>query len=138
LKINSEGHIIAAAYYKDKAGRKRVAVSTDGSSAGKKAIADILVSDLTQDRSYAEQSGPSLNFLVKTIGYPLVKKYAIQFDDFAKIIEGKKDIERPDNSDPEVMNHPELKSFFFKRKIGNEWHTKIAIGTAFNKLSKKL
>jgi hypothetical protein len=138
LKLNSEGHIIAAAYYRDKAGRKRVAVSTDGSAAGKKAIADILVSDLTQDRSYAEQSGPSLNFLAKTIGYPLVKKYAIPFDDFVKIAEGSKAIERPDNSDPEVMKHPELKSFFFKRKINGEWHTKIAIGTPFKKLNKKL
>jgi hypothetical protein len=137
LKLSASGKIIAAAYYRDKGGRKRVAVSTDGSVAGRTALADILVSDLTQGRSFAEQSGPSLGFLVKMVGYDVIKKYAIPFEKFVEL-SGSKSIIRASETDPEIMKHHELKTFFFQRKIGDSWHTKIAIGTPLNKLTKKL
>jgi hypothetical protein len=126
-KLNiSNGKIIAAAYYKDNNGRKRVAISSDGSDSGKKAVADIMMSDFTKNRAYAEQSGPSLGFLVKQIGYEAIKKLAIPLDKVDKIV---KDPTKPPSDDKEMVRHPELKDYFYQRIIDGKPYTKIAIGT---------
>ena len=57
-----DGKIHAVALYKDKGGRKRVAIGTDRSPEGKKGITDIIKSDVSQHRSYGEISGKSLAF----------------------------------------------------------------------------
>ena len=133
-KLNvKNGKIIAAAYYKDKGGRKRIAVSTDGSKHGKSALAKMMVDDLVQERSYGEVSGPSLSFLVKNIGYEEVKKHVIPLEKVAKIL--KVEVEPANEDDPEVMQHPELKHYFYVRYIGGELHTKIALGKPGKKIS---
>lgn len=133
LKLKN-GRIIAASYYKDNNGRKRVAVSSDGSEEGKKALAEIMVNDIMQERSYGEQSGPALSFLAKNIGYDLIKKYAIPKNEMQDIIGD--DIYDPEDDDPEVVKHPELKDFFYKRYIGGKLHTKMAIGTIGKRIVK--
>lgn len=127
LRLGKDGHIIAAAYYKDKAGRKRVAVSSDGSREGLKSVVDAMLSDLSQGRSYGEGSSASLSFLVKQIGYDEVLKHAITPAKFAEI-SGDELRDVPED-DAEVRAHPKLKDFFYQRIIGDEWHTKIALGT---------
>lgn len=127
LKLGKDGRIISAAYYKDKAGRKRVAISCDGSPEGLKSVVDVMLSDLAQGRSYGEASSASLNFLIKQIGYDEVKKHAILPEKFSKI-SGDEIFPVEDNNE-EVKLHPQLKKYFYRRKIGGELHTKLALGT---------
>lgn len=132
LRLDSEGRIIAAAYYKDKGGRKRVAVSSNGSQAGKKYVAMAMIEDLAQGRAYGEASANSLAFAAKMIGYDVLKKFAIPPEKFAEI-SGDEILPVSDN-DPEVLLHPQLKEFFYQREIGGELHTKIAFGTTGNRI----
>ena len=122
----SDGKIRAAALYKDKTGRKRVAIATDGSDEGKKAAAQIMVDDLRQGRSYGETSGKSLSFLKKHAGEHL-KKHVKTYDEATKI--SGDELRRPPENDPDVLRHPEYKDHFYQRKIGDEWHTKLMVGT---------
>jgi hypothetical protein len=135
IKLDANGRILAAAYYKDKEGRKRVAVSSDGTVTGKRILADIIVSDLKHGRAYAEQSGSSLRFLVSQIGYDGVKKYVLPIAKVSQIIPDE--IRDTPEDDVEVINHPELAEYFYQRKIGGHWHTKIAIGTPSIKMKEK-
>ena len=126
LRFSREGHLLAGAYYKDTAGRKRVAISSDGSKEGKKIVADIMVSDVLHGRAYAEQSEGSLAFLVKQMGYVELKKHAIPFKKVSTIL--GKQIEHPEHSDHELHLHPELKEFLYSRMINGEMITKLMIG----------
>lgn len=127
-----DGKIIAGAYYKDKGGRKRIAVSCDGTKEGKAALAKTMIDDLTRERSYGEVSGPSLSFLIKTIGYDQVKKYAIPFESVPKVL--GEPIEPAPEDDPEIANHPALKGYFYQREIGGHLKTKMAVGTPGKKI----
>ena len=127
LRFGPDGKLVAGAYYKDRAGRKRVAVSSDGSALGKKYVADMMISDLTQGRAFVEQSSSSLSFVAKQIGYELLAKYAIEPKTFAKISGDQ--LFPVDSDDPEMIKHPPLKKFFYRRDIGGELHTKIALGS---------
>jgi len=131
----SDGKIRAAALYKDKVGRKRVAIATDGSDEGKKAAARMMVDDIRQGRSYGETSGRSLSFLKKNAGEHL-KKHVRSFEEASSIAKSNGDeIRRPSEDDPEVQRHPEYKEHFYQRKIGNEWHTKLMVGTSGKTIS---
>lgn len=128
------GKIRAASMYKDKEGRKRVAIATDGSDEGKKAAASMMVDDLRQGRSYGEVSGKSLSFMKKHAGEHLrkhVKKYSEAEDILRK---GGDEIRPVPDDDPEVTRHPEYRDHFYQRRIGNEWHTKLMVGSHGKKI----
>lgn len=133
LKLGADGRIISGAYYKDKHGRKRVAVSSDGSKEGIKSVIDVMLSDLGQKRSYGEISSASLNFLVKQIGYEDILKFAISPKEMEKISDTE--ILPVEADDEEVKLHPQLKKYFYRRKIGGVMHAKIAIGTTGNHIT---
>lgn len=121
-----KGKIRAVGLYKHKDGQmKRVAVATDGSKEGKKGLSHIVKHDLANKRAYVETSGPSLNFHKKVHGD--VKKYALTHDELKKRMPDD-EIRKAPSHDPEVQRHPELKHHFYQRKIGGEWHTKVALG----------
>lgn len=122
-----EGKIVAAAMYKSKNGRKRVAVATDGSEHGKKALGHIMRDDTTHGRSWGEQSGASLSFNKKHLKSGSIVDHAIPYDKVKHLHD--EEIRKAPHDDPECIRHPELKHHFYQRKIGNEWHTKVAIGT---------
>ena len=126
------GKLVAAAYYKDKAGRKRVAISSDGSKRGKEIVAEIMVMDLLLGRSWAEQSSNSLAFLVKEAGIEFVKQYILTPEEIEKMTGDE--VRKPPSDDEEVKRCPELAEFFFQRKIGGVWKTKLALGTSGNKI----
>jgi len=127
LRFSKEGKLLAGAYYKDTAGRKRVAISSDGSKEGKKIVADIMVSDILHGRAYAEQSESSLSFLIKQIGYEELKKHAIPFKNVSSIL--GKYVAHPNPADHELHAHPELKDFLYSRMINGSLVTKLMIGT---------
>lgn len=126
----SGGKVRAAALYKDKEGRKRVAIATDGSAEGKKAAASIMVDDIRQGRSYGETSGKSLSFLKKHAGEHL-KKHVKSYEEAESIAKAGGDtVRKPPHDDPEILRHPEYKDHFYQRQIGGEWHTKLMVGTS--------
>jgi hypothetical protein len=122
------GKVVAVSMYKDTEGRKRVAVATDGTETGKEGLADIVRNE--SGRSYGEVSGPSLSFTKKNLPAGELNRIAIPIDKVQQII-GKrgKEIRMPQDDDPEILRHPELKEFFYQRKISEHWHTKLMIGT---------
>lgn len=127
----SKGQVVAGAFYKDKEGRKRVAVATNGSDEGKAHLAKIMTADMHTGRSYGEVSGPSLAFSRK---YNFdFDKHIIPYEHAAKIMSKTGDeIMRPDPNDPHIKKYPEIAHHFYSRKIGNEYHTKLMIGKPGN------
>jgi hypothetical protein len=121
------GKIVTAVMYKDKAGRKSVAVGTDGSEHGKKGAAEIMKNDVMRKRSFGEKSSAALAFTKKHVGAKELKKHVIPYKHVHKYLDGD-EIRKPDKHDPEVTRHPEYKNHFYQRKIGNEWHTKLMLG----------
>lgn len=128
--VKRNGKVVAVAMYKDKNGRKRVAVGSDGSDEGKAGVASIFREDF--QRAYFEISGRSLKFHVKILGYDFLKKFAV---DPSKVegITGDKTVD-VDANDEEVKAHPQLKQFFYAREIGGHHHTKILLGTPGKKM----
>lgn len=121
-----EGKVRAVGLYKHKdSAMKRVAVATDGTHEGKRGLSHIVKHDLKNKRAYVETSGPSLNFHKKVHGD--VKKFALTHDQ-VKARMPDDEIRKAPHDDPEVVRHPELKHHFYQRKIGGDWHTKVALG----------
>jgi len=133
-KLHKEGgKVRSVQLYKDKEGRKRVAIATDGTDAGKRGLASMMKDDFKQKRSYGEVSGPSLSFLKKHL--PNVRDFAIPRHQAAKL--AKEELRKPPHDDPELQKHPELKHHFYQRKIGGEWHTKVMLGIPHNPIRSK-
>lgn len=73
-----------------------------------------------------EVSGKSLSFLKKQIN---VMDHAQTYEQALKFHTANGDeISRPPANDPEVVRHPDLKDYFYQRKIGAHLHTKIMLG----------
>lgn len=113
------GSIKAVMMYKDRGGRKRVALATDNSPEGKNALVNMLKSEYAgSGRSFAEISGPSLRFHKKILGDEYLNKITI-----------------PSSRVSSILNEPTdeieiIDDFEYKRKIGDQWITKRMLGTA--------
>lgn len=125
--------ITAVVMYKDKSGRKLVAVATNGTDQGKKDLAEMMIADLSKDRAFMELSDIALKFMVRQVGYDLLKKYAKRPPEVEKIL--KDEIHPADQSGINWNAHPPLRDYFYQREIGGHWHTKILFGTTGNKIT---
>lgn len=129
-----DNKVVAAVFYKDKNGRKLVAIATDGSDLGKKIVADIFKASLGV--SYGEKSGPALATIMKNIPWDTLKSVLFTPDQLEKI-SGEKVIRLEkfgvDNLDPvdrfTYDKFPQLKPYFYVRELGGEMHLKTAMGT---------
>lgn len=121
------GKAVAVVLYKDKGGRKRVASATDGSVEGKDMLARMAKDDLTQQRSYAEVSGPSLKFIIKRYGDGLSKHFILP-SEAEKILGVKLKYPVP-KDDKEAVAHPELHRYFYIRDVNGAPLTKLMMGT---------
>ena len=122
--ITRNGKLVAVILYKDKGGRKRVAMGTDGTIEGKQAMIDTNKEEIKMQRSYVEISGPSLSMFLRKI--PGFESTCIPYRKVSGIIDDE--IKRPPENDPEILKHPELKDYFYQRMIGGSWHTKLMTG----------
>lgn len=128
--VRKSGKIVAVALYKDKQGRKRVAIGTDGTEVGKNSVRKIVAEDFS--RAYVEVSGPSFFSMVKHLGIEFLKKY-VKTPGEAQTLLGEK-LSEPSQSDPMVQKVPEFKEYMYSREIGGHQHTKIMLGTSGNKI----
>ena len=126
--IRKNDKIIAGAMYKDKLGRKRVAVFTDRTNEGKSALASIMKEDFS--RAYFEVSGPSLRFLVKNLGEEFIADNAATLDKVRKLVKGE--ITDVSDTDPESSKYKILKKFMYQRDLGGSLKTKIMLGQSGN------
>jgi hypothetical protein len=126
--------VVAAAFYKDKGGRKSVAIATDGSDLGKKIVGDIFKASLGV--SYGEKSGPALGTMMKTVPWDELKNFLMTPDQVKKIT-GEDAIpvsafgyENLDDKDKKTYDKfPQLKPYFYVRELGGEMHLKVSMGT---------
>lgn len=124
----SMGKVKSVSLYKDKHGRKRVAVATDGSDEGKRRLGEMVAKDY--DRSYGEMSGPALRFTKRQLPEGQLTHHALPYHEVEHIAKlNGEEIRRPPDDDEEIKAHPELKDHFYQRKIGAHWHTKAMFGT---------
>lgn len=100
---------VSVVIYKDKLGRKLVALASDGSDEGKKGLVKILQEDITLQRSWSELSG-KLETLSKKLGMRMIPSK------FAPILTGKK-----------ILSYSE-DGYHYTRVIGGEEHEKVLFG----------
>lgn len=125
---------MAAAFYKDKGGRKSVAIATDGSDLGKKIVGDIFKASLGV--SYGEKSGPALATMMKVVPWETLKNFMFTPNQLSKI-SGEKIMtvdefgaNNLDEKDQFTYNKfPQLRPYFYVRELGGEIHLKAAMGT---------
>lgn len=133
--VTKSGKLVAAVLYKDKDGRKSVAMCTDGTEEGKAAATQIMKDDLGRGRSYAEKSSVALSFTKKKFGSDELLKHAIPYSQVDKHLDADDEVRRPPEDDPEILRHPEFKDYFYQRKIGGHWHTKMMMGHPGKKIT---
>ena len=111
--------LVSVAMYKDKFGRKRVAIGTVGKD-GIRLCANVVAEDF--QRAYGEQSGPGLKWTIKYFN-DLYKRYRIPAIEAVKILKLKEG------------EYKIVSEYEYSRKIaGGEWHTKEMMGTPGNKI----
>ena len=134
-KIYTKGDkLVAAAFYKDKGGRKCVAIATDGSDLGKKVVGEIYKASLGV--AYGEKSGPALGTMMKTVPWETLEGFMFTPDELEKI-SGEKviriekfGVENLDEKDKFTYDKfPKLRPYFYVRELGGEMHLKAAMGT---------
>ncbi|MEO6304798.1 MAG: hypothetical protein ABIP51_16680 [Bacteroidia bacterium] len=123
--------VTAAAMYKDKIGRKRVAAGQNGTPQGK--MDWKMISHPEVNRSYHEISKAPLAIEVKS--KPNLIDYCMPFE---KVVSLNKpgEIRRPPSNDEEILKYPQLKDYFYQRNINGHWHTKITVGDINKPISK--
>lgn len=125
------GKIVTVAMYKDKGGRKRVVMGAKKTPEAKAKVVDMMLSDLKMKRSWGEMSGPAWGFLKKSVPKDLLMAALIPVKQVQKLQPGK-DIVPAYGNDPSIKKSDPFRDFWFTRKIGGNFATKIAIGNAGN------
>lgn len=129
-----DNKVVAAAFYKDKGGRKSVAIATDGSDFSKKIVSDIYKASLGV--SYGEKSGPALGLMMKTVPWDELEHFLLTPEQVSKITKEKIlhvddfGYENLDVKDKRTHDKfPMLKPYFYVRQLGKSMSLKIAMGT---------
>lgn len=128
------GKVVAAAFYKDKNGRKAVAIATDGSDLGKTIVGQIYKASLGV--SYGEKSGAALATMIKTVPWETLQNFLI-LPHVAARISGDELIPiakyGADKLNPKDRftydKFPQLKPWFYVRELGGHMHLKVMMGT---------
>lgn len=127
------GKIAAVIVYKDKDGRKSVAIGSDGSERGKNKVKEIFGAELS--RSYGEKSKGSLGLASKILGDDL-KRYTISPEKAKQILKKEvqpiKDIPQdqwPEDAKLSLGRIPWLIDFGYLRDIGGKPTFKVMMGT---------
>ena len=69
-----DGNAKAVAMYKDKGGRKLVAIGSDGTPEGKALALNIMKNDLKRARAYGEKSQAALSVIMKTFPWEILQQ----------------------------------------------------------------
>ena len=115
-KIKRRGdEILAVVFYKDKAGRKIVALATNGEADGKEALKSIFREEFRQHRSWTEMSGLALKFADRVMGEEL-KEFELTPEEVQDLL-------------PKDRIVPSGNGNRYFRDIGGSMVEKLALGT---------
>ena len=131
--VVNNGVVEAVVMYKDKGGRKSVAMGSTGSPYAKKAISNLFPAEL--QRSYGEKSKSALGALMKTVPWSVLEPYVHSPKAVAKISKKKivslKDFKDtiPEDAKKTLDKYPVLKPYGYFRELNGKWAFKIMVGT---------
>lgn len=134
-----DGIVHAVVLYKDKSGRKSVALASDGSSYAKRKIADIAKNDI--DRAYGEKSKALLGFVLKQFPRNVIEPYLHTPQQAANVLKKHltpiKDLPQdqwPTDAKFTLQQFPWLIQYGYIREIGGKPTFKVMIGTPGKKI----
>lgn len=125
-----KGELKIVMLFKDKGGRKVVALGTDGTKEARKMLANALHHDL--NRAFKEFSDGIWKFSRKFIGDEVLLKFVIPVSKVKKIMKGKEILtmdEVPDEAKGDIVGNDPFYKYYYGRSIGGEIHVKIMMGT---------
>jgi hypothetical protein len=131
--VINNGTVEAVVLYKDKGGRKSVALGSTGSPYAKKAISNLFPAEL--QRSYGEKSKSALGALMKIVPWSVLEPYAKTPAQVKKVskdsITSLKDFKGtlPDDAKATLAKFPVLRPYGYFREIGGKLSFKVMIGT---------
>jgi hypothetical protein len=123
-----DGKVKAVSLYKDKDGRKLAVLANDGTKDGKYELIKMFIEDLKFQRAWMEVSD-SLVYIIKKHLPNTYIELAVPYEEVEQKLGKVGDtISKPPTTDIMMKEFPELKHYFYQRKIGNEVKTKIIFG----------
>ena len=131
--VINNGTVEAVVMYKDKGGRKSVAMGSTGSPYAKKAISNLFPAEL--QRSYGEKSKSALGALMKIVPWSVLEAYVQTPAQVKKVskdsITPLKDFKGtlPDDAKATLSKFPVLQPYGYFREIGGKLSFKVMIGT---------
>lgn len=130
-----DGKVRAVVMYKDKGGRKSVAVGTDGSEEGAWFINDMFKNELS--RSYGEKSKAALGKMMKMFPFDVLEEFLVSPDRVAEmtpddqiipIADVAKD-DWPTDAKMTISKYPQLVDYGYLRDIGGNMVFKVMLGS---------
>ena len=130
-----DGRVRAVVIYKDRGGRKSVAVGTDGSDEGKWFVTDIYKNEL--ERSYGEKSKAALGKMMKMFPFDVIEPFLVSPDRVAQMspddrIIPIKQVQRREWPTDAVMTldkYPQLVDYGYLRELGGNMVFKVMLGS---------
>jgi ribosomal protein S17E len=129
------GKVVAVIMYKDKGGRKSVAMGTDGSDLGAAKAGDMLGNEL--ERSYGEKSKAALGKMLKSYPEDIIKTFMVNPSDVSKMlkgvevnpVKGMQTSDIPKDGQETLKRYPFVIEYAYLREIGGDMTFKVMLGT---------
>lgn len=129
------GKVVAVVMYKDKGGRKLVAIGTDGSDKAKSILDGVMKQEV--GRSFMELSKGALGSFLKKTPENIVHMYAKTPEEADKLlpkdeilyVKDLDDSEIPSDGKLSLSKYPYIKQYAYIRDIGGEPYFKVMFGT---------
>lgn len=136
-----DGKVRAVIMYKDKGGRKSVAIGTDGSEEGGWFINDMFKNELS--RSYGEKSKAALGKMMKMFPFDVLEEFLVSPDRVAEMqpndqIIAIKDVRKedwPTDAQMTISKYPQLVDYGYLRDIGGNMVFKVMLGSPGKKVT---
>lgn len=123
--------VLMVVLYKEKSGRKLVALEIDGSPLSKAMLTKVIIQ--SPKNSFMELQSNLLSFAYKNIGHDIFTKFVISKEEIQKLLNKPVedvDIDKLDRNDIKTyQKFPQLYEYFYMRNINGEKKLKIALGT---------
>lgn len=130
-----DGVVHAVVLYKDKEGRKSVAMGSDGSEYGKQRMLSIIKDDTLQGRAYTELSKGALATKMKLVPWDILESFMMTPQEVQQLstkpiipLDDYED-KLPDDAVSMIAKYPQLIPYGYLRKISGEYTFKVMMGT---------
>lgn len=134
------GKVAVVVMYKDRGGRKVVAIGTSGTPKSREILGKVVKESINV--SYGEYSGPMIKFVLKSVGADALETFLLQPSRVEQLLDEKIIIptetyvlENLEEIDQWSWKHyPSLRPYFYVRSIGGKPTLKLAVGSPDKKI----